>query len=115
MFGVMVYRNDGTYLYGTNSANDRVPLPPLERDGAMRFRLRDLKLLDGSYRLTVIVFADQREGTPPADYHEQRYGFKVRSGTLEQGFVRLDHEWRLVEPEVPRPATPVKGSRRGSR
>ena len=100
MFGVALYRNDGGYVYGTNTHHDRMPLDPIDQDGRVRLHYHSLPLLGGTYVLTVVVF---RAGSPPVpiDYHEQRYSFKVLPRTEEQGLVRIEHDWVLQ-------ATPVR-------
>jgi ABC-type polysaccharide/polyol phosphate transport system ATPase subunit len=101
VFGVMLYRNDGAYVYGTNSHNDGLDIGPVERDGVVRLTYRSLPLLDGTYRLTVAVFASNRANAAPADYHEQRYSFRIVSGSMEQGMARLDHLWSVEDDQAP--------------
>jgi ABC-type polysaccharide/polyol phosphate transport system ATPase subunit len=93
MFGVMIWRNDGVYVYGTNSYNDGLELGTLRSDGKVRLRYDSLNLLPGTYRVTVAAFASQGERANASDYHEQRYSFRVLSSTLEQGVVSLKHSW----------------------
>ncbi len=94
VFGVMLWRNDGTYVYGTNSHIDGLELGPLHSDGRVCLTFRTLPLLPGTYRLTVVLFGSPRANAAPVDYREQRYQFRVRSKTLEQGVVRIEHDWR---------------------
>ena len=94
MIGVALHRNDGAYVYGTNTEEDGIRLPAIDRDGVITMRYRSLPVLGGSYVVTVAVF---RPGEPPVpiDYHEQRYGFSVEPRSDEQGVLALDHEWDL--------------------
>ena len=94
MIGVALFRNDGVYLYGTNTHVDRVSLGPLTRDGVIRMRYRSLPLLAGSYRISVGLF-DSPEGIRPIDFHDKLYSFRVLSPSEEQGLVRFDHDWQL--------------------
>lgn len=99
-FGVALFRNDGVHLYGTNTVIDGIEVPPLERDGSIRLEYRSIQLLAGTYRLSVGVF-EGRERMRPLDFHDKLYGFRVVSGTDEEGLVRLDHAWRLERSERP--------------
>jgi ABC-type polysaccharide/polyol phosphate transport system ATPase subunit len=112
MVGVMVWRNDGTYVYGSNSFNDGLELGPLERDGRLRLRYTSLPLLPGTYRLTVSVFASVGEHAAPADYHEQRYSFHIHGSTPEQGVVRLEHQWQQASDPVELVAPKAQDQRR---
>jgi ABC-type polysaccharide/polyol phosphate transport system ATPase subunit len=94
VFGVALFRNDGIYLYGTNTRLDRVAVPTLTHDGVIRLHFRSLSLLTGTYRLTVGVF-DESDESQPLDYHDKRYSFRVISSSDEQGLVRFDHDWQL--------------------
>ncbi|GAC1657627.1 MAG: ABC transporter ATP-binding protein [Candidatus Dormibacteraceae bacterium] len=106
MFGLMLWRNDGTYVFGTNS--QKVDLGPLDADGSIRFTYHSLPLLPGTYRLTVVVFTSRGEAAAPADFHEQRYSFRVRSSTLEQGIIKLDHSWSETVPAAAGSPPPTK-------
>ena len=92
VFGLAFHRDDGVYVYGTNTSVDRVPIESLPESGVARFRIPALPLLGGRYRLTVAVFS----GTlVPIDYHDQRYVVRVRASGEEHGVVRLDHQWEI--------------------
>jgi ABC-type polysaccharide/polyol phosphate transport system ATPase subunit len=94
--GVMLWRNDGTYVYGTSTHADGIDLGRVDRDGKVCLRYRSLPLLAGTYRLTVALFASRRANAAPVDYREQRYQFRVRHRTAEQGVVRFEHDWRAA-------------------
>jgi ABC-type polysaccharide/polyol phosphate transport system ATPase subunit len=96
VFGVALYRNDGSYVYGTNTAVDGQELGPVEGFGRLRLIYRDLSLLTGTYRITIAVFTDRRATAGAVDFQEQQYSFRMTSGTGEQGTVRLAHDWELM-------------------
>jgi len=98
VFGVMLWRNDGTYVYGTNSYVDGLEVGPLHASGKVCLTFRSLPLLPGTYRFTVALFGSERANAAPVDYREQRYQFRVRANTVEQGVIRLEHDWRDVGP-----------------
>jgi ABC-type polysaccharide/polyol phosphate transport system ATPase subunit len=95
VFGVALYRNDGAYVYGTNTSVDGFEVAPIHADGTITLTYRSLPLLGGTYLLTVAVFPSPGEHVGAIDYHQQRYQFRLAAGTLEQGLTRLDHDWRL--------------------
>jgi len=95
VFGVAMYRNDGTYVYGTNTAVDGYQVPPIDSDGTITLTYDSLPLLGGRYLLTVAVFPSPGAHVGAIDSHPQRYQFRVAGSTLEQGLVQLEHHWRL--------------------
>jgi ABC-type polysaccharide/polyol phosphate transport system ATPase subunit len=96
VFGVALYRNDGTYIYGSNTAVDGVQVPAIDRDGKVTLTYPSLPLLSGTYLLTVAIFGSPMLHAGAIDFHEQRYRFRVLSSSLEQGLARLGHEWHLA-------------------
>jgi ABC-type polysaccharide/polyol phosphate transport system ATPase subunit len=104
--GVAIFRNDGVFVYGTNSGIDAAAIGPLEGEGRLRLRYRSLPLLAGTYRLSVGVF--QAPDDPrPLDLHDRRYSFRVGGDTAEEGVVRLDHEWSAPQLSA-RPVPPAR-------
>jgi hypothetical protein len=95
VFGVALYRNDGAYVYGTNTSVDGFEVPAIERDGRLTLRYRSLSLLPGTYVVTVAIFRGRYPNVEAVDYREQYYRFSVAGESEEQGLVRLDHEWDL--------------------
>lgn len=102
VFGVALYRNDGTYVYGSNSSVDGFEVPPIAADGSIMLTYSALPLLTGTYMITVAIFPSAALHVGAIDYHEQRYRFRVLSSSLEQGIARLDHEWHLEDGSVRR-------------
>jgi ABC-type polysaccharide/polyol phosphate transport system ATPase subunit len=96
VFGVALYRNDGAYVYGTNTSVDGVHMPAIEADGRITLRYRSLPLLPGTYVVTVAIFQGVHPDVVAVDYRERYYRFSVAGQTEEQGLVRLDHEWNLA-------------------
>lgn len=100
VFGVAIHRNDGVLVYATNTDVDGIDLGPLNEDGTIRFNCRSLRLLAGSYRVTVAVLGSRRLEEPPIDSHWQRYSLRIRGGVRrEQGVARLEHDWDVVRPQ----------------
>jgi hypothetical protein len=91
-FGVAVHRSDGTYVYGTNTDADGVPIALEPGEGMIALRFPDLQLMPANYRLVVAAFQGP---AAPGDFREIQPAFRVRSRGRDEGTVRLAHEWRL--------------------
>lgn len=94
IFGVAIFRNDGTYVHGPNTRFDGV----LDRDfhGVYTFFIqwRQLPLLSGTYRLSIAVF-DQHH-LKPHIWHNQLYDLEIVSDLHDHGMILLDHAWGLL-------------------
>jgi ABC-type polysaccharide/polyol phosphate transport system ATPase subunit len=98
VFGVALHRNDGAYVYGSNTHVDGYSLPSLESDGRITLTYAALPLLSGTYLVTVAVFDSEVEGAPAIDFREDYYRIRVVSRSREQGLTRLNHDWHLDPP-----------------
>jgi ABC-type polysaccharide/polyol phosphate transport system ATPase subunit len=96
VFGVAIYGEDGTYVYGPNTRFDNWTLPAIEGRGTVEYRIDALNLLAGGYRLTIGIL--EESAVTFYDVHDRRYRFDVVSELLDHGLIYLPHEWRLVEP-----------------
>ncbi len=94
VFGVAVMRNDGAYVYGTNTLAEGMHLRPLTKDGTFTFRYDSLPMLGGTYRLSIAVFHESQM-LLPIHAHDRTYSFRVEGATKEEGVVRLDHAWNV--------------------
>jgi ABC-type polysaccharide/polyol phosphate transport system ATPase subunit len=101
MLGVALFRNDGVYLYGTNTNIDGISMSPIGEDGVAQFSYSSLPLLPGTYRIAVGVF-ERSDPDNPIDHHDKLYSFRVISDSDEQGLVHLDHDWLVDESLAPR-------------
>ncbi len=92
-FGLAVYHAGGTQVFGPNNDIADAPIAAVEGAGYVDYRMPELLLLPGEYRLTVAIH--DRSGMQRFDFHEQRYRFTVRSHTLRgYGLVAPPGEWR---------------------
>ena len=89
VFGILIYRDDGLSVYGTNTKVDEVPVR-VGREGAMSFCVDRLSLLPGRYELDVAVSSPEMH---MYDYHSKRFAFRVTGGSGEMGTARIDHHW----------------------
>ena len=91
VFGVFIYRDDGTGIYGTNTLIDAVPVPT-RAEGLARIRMPRLQLLPGAYDVDIVIIDPQSRYY---DYHEKGLSFRVIGGSAEVGVARLDHTWEF--------------------
>ena len=89
VFGVLVYRDDGVSVYGTNMKNDAVPMRT-KRAGHVSFCADALTLLPGHYELDVAASSPDLKAY---DYHSKRYSFRVTGPAGEMGTARIAHHW----------------------
>jgi len=92
VFGIGIFRTDGTWCYGTNTMIDQLNIPSVEGQGMVVMRLSSLMLLSASYYLDVAAHA---ENDHPYDYLNRLFTFAIRSDRPEMGIFRPDHEWIL--------------------
>ncbi len=97
VFGVMIHRNDGVLVHGTNTREGGLALDSIGEGGVICLNYPSLPLLGGTYLVTVAVAPASDLGNP-IDHHEQRYSFRVRDHGAEIGVVSASHDWRL-EPD----------------
>lgn len=98
-FGVNIHRIDGTYIYGGN--NDTIhphTFPPIEGAGAVELRIESLMLHKGRYFLSVGVYLEPDDPfwSYPADFHHQKYEFRVWSELAPHGVVPLRAAWGVA-------------------
>ncbi|MBI5814563.1 MAG: ABC transporter ATP-binding protein [Nitrospinae bacterium] len=92
VFGVAIYKSDGGHCYGTNTHLEDVKIERLSGTGSIVFEVDRLDLVDGAY--TISVAAHAKDGHP-YDYHDQMYGFTVRSKIMDEGVFRPPHRWNI--------------------
>ena len=92
VFGIALMRGDGLWCYGTNTAVEDIPLPPLGEEGNAEVLLERLDFVAGTYYLDVAVHA--LDGYP-YDYHHGLYSFTVKSDLQELGVCRIPHSWAI--------------------
>jgi ABC-2 type transport system ATP-binding protein len=93
VFGVYVYREDGTGVYGTNTLIDGCTVP-VRDSGVARFRIDELDLLPGGYDVDIGIIDPQDRYY---DYHEKGLSFRVIGGSREVGIARLRHRWEFKD------------------
>ena len=91
--GIALYSSAGVMIYGTNSHLLGQDLDPVSGPGLISFSIKDLPLLDGSYRLTVGL---HNLGGLQYDHWEQQVLFDVEAPGRDIGVVRLETALEVV-------------------
>jgi ABC-type polysaccharide/polyol phosphate transport system ATPase subunit len=91
VFGVYVYRDDGTGVYGTNTLMDGVPVPVM-KEGVARFEIDELALLPGAFDVDIGIIDPQDRYY---DYQQKGLQFRVIGHSREVGVARLPHRWKF--------------------
>jgi len=91
VFGVYVYRDDGTGVYGTNTLMDGVHVPVM-KDGLARFEIDELALLPGAFDVDIGIIDPQDRYY---DYLQKGLQFRVIGHSREVGVARLPHRWEF--------------------
>ena len=93
VFGFAIARNDGLWIYGTDTALARIPMPELGLAGEVEITIDSIGLVGGRYFVDVAVHAEDGR---PYDYHSRRYPFSVRDDAGERGVMKIRHHWRIA-------------------
>ena len=90
--GIAVYRDDQTYIYGTNTLIDYVKPFKLRKRGNIELRIDSLPLNAGNYTLD---FAIHRPDGFYYDFWREACRITVKNKRGEVGIVSLSHEWEI--------------------
>lgn len=95
IFGVALFRSDGTYVYGPNTRFDGVLSGTWHGVYTFFVHYPRLPLLAGGYRVSVAIF--DAGHVSPHVWHNQLYGFTIVQDVEDHGLVQLPHHWGMVE------------------
>jgi lipopolysaccharide transport system ATP-binding protein len=97
VFRVQIYRDDGVFCYGTNTARHEIELGEVAGEAEIVLQVSDLGLLTGDYSIRVAVLSTQYEEMPmhevvlsPGIHVES----KIRDGG---GIVAISAEWSRIK------------------
>lgn len=94
IFGVALFRNDGTYVYGPNTRYDGVLDAAFDGVYTVFVHYPKLPLLAGSYRISVAVY--DKGHVRPMAWHNQLYELKIVQQVEDHGLVMLPHRWGMI-------------------
>ena len=91
VFGIAIYRNDGTHINGPNTKFPDNQIDYVDGRGEVEYIIK-LPLLDGTYLLSAAVY--DSEITAAYDHHHQRFRFNVYNKDIkEEGLVYAPCTW----------------------
>ncbi|MCI8622573.1 MAG: ABC transporter ATP-binding protein [Provencibacterium sp.] len=93
---LQLLRSDGISIYASNTRIDGLDGLTLMEDGRILLTFDSLNLLAGEYFLNMGLHAADGD---IYDFKEQAAQFTVYSDLQDVGITRLDHRWRLEDPE----------------
>lgn len=101
VFGIGVFRSDGTYLCGVNHLWHENPLKidavQAGETGRVRCTIDPLPLLQGSYYLSYYCYDHSGTVPTPVDHRERVRMFEVTEGPVEMhGMVALATRWEVL-------------------
>lgn len=90
VIGVAIYREDHTYIYGTNSLIDTAKPASLDNQGTVLMEIDKLPLNEGKY---TIDLAFHRPDGFNYDFWREAISLTVENPHREVGIISLDHVW----------------------
>lgn len=91
VFGIALYSEQGTHLYGTNTDLKNLALGCLEGKGYIDLMVEKVPMLAGRFFLTVAVHAHNQQ---PYDWRDREYAFDVVPTGRDAGIVDVPCSWR---------------------
>lgn len=102
VFGLGVYRSDGTYVNGSNHhwREDSIDLSPVKagEEGAVEMSFESLPLLQGEYYLTAFLYDHSKPAPTAIDHREHAAVFEVVDARhLQHGLLYLPTTWTVEQ------------------
>ena len=85
--GISIFRNDGVYIFGTNTKMDKFNL----KSQMTSLKVEKPNLAKGSYIVKVIFFGDTDK--VPIEFIDNAAHFTIDDSETHQGFIRLKADW----------------------
>ena len=90
-FGIGLFANNGTYLYGTTTKLDGFSIKLSNETGQIYLDIDNL-LLSGTFLITVGVWPGDN-WLEPYDVHDKKYSFKIICNKKYDGIVKIPSKW----------------------
>jgi len=102
VFGIGIFRNDGTYISGLNHLWHKDPLEIEElregTGGQVICSVENLPLLSGSYYISYYCYDHNDLAPTPIDHMEKALVFEVMEGNIiEHGLISIATKWTIKE------------------
>jgi ABC-type polysaccharide/polyol phosphate transport system ATPase subunit len=100
VFGIGLYRSDGTYINGSNHHWREHPIAvgaiQAGEEGVVEMASARLQLLNGQYYLTTFLYDHSKPAPTPVDHREHVLTFEVLDARRNQhGMLSLPSRWRV--------------------
>lgn len=92
VFGIAIYRNDQTYIYGTNTLIDYSTPSTLEGKGHINLKIESMPVNAGVY---TIDLAFHRPDGFNYDFWREACRIEIQNPKSEVGIISLSHEWSI--------------------
>lgn len=89
---LLVYCDDGTYVYGTNTFIEHKEVLALKEEGTIKVVMQQVPLLPGKYFFALEIHDEQ---AIPLDKIDEAAMFQMFSNKGEQGICRMRTEWSI--------------------
>ncbi len=93
-FGVAIFRDDGVYVYGSNTHVDGISSWKLEGEGCVSLTYDEMNLLNGTFFIDVAIYDTVGMAY---DYFKHQYSFKVYNDTGNEGISMMPHTYRITK------------------
>jgi ABC-type polysaccharide/polyol phosphate transport system ATPase subunit len=96
VFGLAIYRNDGTHVNGPNTQLAGLPIEYIDGPGTVEYRIERIPLLPGGYTLSAAIY--NWEGLHAYDHWHQAFPFVIEPGETNEvyGLVQMPARWRFA-------------------
>jgi ABC-type polysaccharide/polyol phosphate transport system ATPase subunit len=94
VFGMGIYTMDELCLIGTNTQLDRLEIVHTNKQGVVKFKIKEMPLLTGKYILQLAIVDEN--GTP-MDYYREYCKFNVINEDRAVGYISLNHKWEFCD------------------
>jgi len=94
VFGVLIVRNDGILMSGSNTSMAHYQLDTISGAGEVHYHIAKLPLLEGRFSITAAIH--NQDETKVYDYHQSSYPFSVHLGDVRERYGMLymtDAHW----------------------
>jgi lipopolysaccharide transport system ATP-binding protein len=96
VFGLAIYRNDGTHVNGPNTQLAGLPIEHIDGPGTVEYQVERIPLLPGGYTLSAAIY--DWEGLQAYDHWHQAFPLVVEPGETKEvyGLIQMPARWRFA-------------------
>jgi ABC-type polysaccharide/polyol phosphate transport system ATPase subunit len=100
VFGLAIYRDDGTHVNGPNTQLAELPIESVHGPGTVEYKVDTVPLLPGVYTLSAAVY--DWDGLYAYDHWHQAFPFTITPGETQEiyGMVWMPARWRFINGKV---------------